>query len=179
MARIVDTAEVAKMVRAQLRNTFGKATKFSVRIDRYSMGSSVSISWTDGPLENVVLEACGQFTGGRFQGLTDCSYSANSWYCAKHGARTAETYGSDTRGDNDVHESRCCAAAELVHFGNTSLQASRQLSPELATELTAVVAAELGIEIAAYEPNRFIPEADDFLASLVFRASLERGRQAA
>jgi len=49
----MDTAEVAKIVRANLKEQF-PAYKFSVRTSRYSMGSSVSVTWTDGPTTPAV-----------------------------------------------------------------------------------------------------------------------------
>jgi hypothetical protein len=42
------TADVAKKIRTALKEKF-PATKFSVRSSNYSMGSSISVSWTDGP----------------------------------------------------------------------------------------------------------------------------------
>jgi hypothetical protein len=173
MSRTIDTREVAALVRKELKKNFGKAVKFSVRIDRYSMGSSVDISWTDGPTENRVREIVDPFRGGRFEGMSDCTYSADQWYCPEHGAVTAEEYGGDTFCDTGVRSSRCCAKAELVHFANTSLGVTRHLSPETLDMLTAAVALDLGIEIEKYEGNKFLPEADDYLATLVWRASIE------
>jgi hypothetical protein len=45
--------ETAKKIRAALKAAF-PAVKFSVRSESYSMGSSVNISWTDGPTEKQV-----------------------------------------------------------------------------------------------------------------------------
>jgi hypothetical protein len=173
MSRTIDTREVATLVRKELKKNFGKGVKFSVRIDRYSMGSSVDISWSDGPTESRVREIVAPFCGGRFEGMSDCTYSADQWYCPEHGAVTAEEYGGDKFCDTGVRSSRCCAKAELVHFANTSLGVIRHLSPETLDMLTAAVALDLGIEIEKYEGNKFLPEADDYLATLVWRASIE------
>ena len=45
----IDTKEVAKLVRRELQTHFPHH-KFSVRIERYSMGSSINVTWIDGPM---------------------------------------------------------------------------------------------------------------------------------
>jgi hypothetical protein len=47
------TADRAKKIRQSLKTTF-PGVKFSVRSSDYSMGSSINISWTDGPTETRV-----------------------------------------------------------------------------------------------------------------------------
>jgi hypothetical protein len=49
----VPVAETARRIRAALKEAFPHV-KFSVRSQSYSMGSSVSIGWTDGPIEKQV-----------------------------------------------------------------------------------------------------------------------------
>jgi hypothetical protein len=49
----LDTAVAAKMIRKALKAEF-PATKFSVSISRYSMGSSISIRYTNGPTTDTV-----------------------------------------------------------------------------------------------------------------------------
>ncbi len=171
-ARRVDVTETATLVRKLLKQTFGKAVKFSVRSDRYSGGSGVYVGWTDGPTVGEVDKVVAVFDGQRFESMSDCTYSADQWHCAEHGARTAELYGGDTFCPNGVGASRCCAKAELVHFANT-ISTSRELSPETLATLTAAVALDLGMTIETYEPNRFLPEADDFLGCLVAEAARE------
>lgn len=142
--RYIDVAEAAKMLRPVLRACF-PGVKFSVRIDRYSMGASIDVAWTDGPTVEDVNNAAYGFNGGRFEGMTDCSYSANSWYCKKHGARSAETYGCDLSDNNGPTNSRCCGDAELVHFSTTSLGTRRVLSEGFTSVLAAQVRKESGL----------------------------------
>src|SRR3954454_14776835 len=68
--RYVDTAEQAKLMRAVLRESF-PGVKFSVRTDRYSMGSSVRVSWTGGPTEKAVSTIANQLDGTYFDGGID------------------------------------------------------------------------------------------------------------
>ena len=168
-ARHIDTRDVAKLLRPVLRKAF-PGIKFSVRIDRYSMGSSVDIAWTDGPTERRVRELVGAFCGSRFEGMSDCTYSADSWYCAEHWARTAEEYGGDAWCDLGIRSSRCCAKAELVHFGNTSLGTSRNRSAEFDGWLADRISRRLNLP---YEPGVYVAAEDEFMSTLLYRESLE------
>jgi hypothetical protein len=142
--RYIDVAEAAKMLRPFLRKAF-PGVKFSVRSDRYSMGASISIVWTDGPTEQQVTEIAHGFNGGRFEGMTDCAYAADSWFCKTHGAMSAQTYGCDLAENNGPTNSRCCADVELVHFGTTSVSTGRRLSDEFTAELRATVCKASGL----------------------------------
>jgi hypothetical protein len=148
-ARYIDTAEVARMLRPQLKRVF-PGVKFSVRISRYSGGSSIDVRWTDGPTVEQVEGVTHGFQGGRFDGMIDLAYSANSWYCAKHGSRAAETYGHGMGDDGPVH-SRCCADAELVHFGSGYVHENRELSEGFRSVLAAQVRRQSGLADDATE----------------------------
>ena len=52
-----DSADKAKALRRVLKLRF-PATRFSVRTHRYSMGSSVRVSWDDGPTARIVETYC-------------------------------------------------------------------------------------------------------------------------
>jgi len=56
----MDTKEVAKLVRKELKTHF-PMQKFSVRIERYSMGSSINVTWIDGPMVKDVEAIAGHF----------------------------------------------------------------------------------------------------------------------
>ncbi|HEY2763900.1 MAG TPA: LPD29 domain-containing protein [Pseudonocardiaceae bacterium] len=180
-ARYIDTAEVAKLLRPFLKRGF-PAVKFSVRIERYAGGSSVNVFWTDGPTVDQVEAVANGFRGGRFEGMTDCAYSANSWYCPQHGARVAETYGCDVSSNNDVHTSRCCAKAELVHFMTGHVFANRTISPEFTAELRAEVIRQSGLPADADSRTR-LPEMSphwhgtyDTVQDGIYRLSREMAR---
>jgi hypothetical protein len=59
----IDTKEVAKLVRKELKTHFPRH-KFSVRIERYSMGS-INVTWIDGPLLKDVEAIAGKFHGSK------------------------------------------------------------------------------------------------------------------
>lgn len=154
--RYIDTAVGAKMLRKQLKISF-PGQKFSVRISRYSGGSSTHISWVDGPTEREVEAISNGFQGGRFDGMIDLAYNADSWWCETHGTGVAEIHGHSytdeqvgTGFGNGPVDSRCCAKAELVTFGSRFVFARRDLSPEFQAELQDAVAAEHG---RPYDPQ--------------------------
>jgi len=60
----MDTKDVAKLVRKKLKTHFSRH-KFSVKIERYSMGSSISVTWIDGPLIKDVEAIAGHFHGSK------------------------------------------------------------------------------------------------------------------
>lgn len=64
------TAETAKLIRPLLREKF-PGVKFSVRSSVYAGGSSIDVSWTDGPLEETVRPLLEQFAGATFDGMID------------------------------------------------------------------------------------------------------------
>lgn len=66
----VDTADTAKLVRIKLKQAFSWV-KFKVRIARYAGGSSVDVSWVDGPTEAMVQATCEEFRGDYFDGMID------------------------------------------------------------------------------------------------------------
>lgn len=74
MARHIDTAEVAKLIRKALSGAFSASfpdTRFSVKISRYSGGSSVRVRWTDGPTTAMVEAIAKRFQGSSFDGMVD------------------------------------------------------------------------------------------------------------
>jgi hypothetical protein len=64
------TAETAKIVRAALKRRFPEV-RFSVRSQVYSGGSSIHVSWADGPTEPQVREVTQPLTGADFDGMID------------------------------------------------------------------------------------------------------------
>jgi hypothetical protein len=68
--RTIPLTEVAKKIRYVLVSEFW-STKFSVKTKRYSGGSSIDISWTDGPTTKAVDDKVSRFSGATFDGMTD------------------------------------------------------------------------------------------------------------
>lgn len=69
----LDAKDAAKMIRRDLKATFPGA-KFSVRIDRFAGGSSIHVSYTDGPRKRDVEEIALKYGSNGFDGTDDSSY---------------------------------------------------------------------------------------------------------
>lgn len=61
----MDIKDIAKEIRALLKGAF-PATKFSVRCKRFSQGSAVDTSWTDGPTREQVDKLNSLYDDGYF-----------------------------------------------------------------------------------------------------------------
>lgn len=157
--RYIDTAEVAKLVRKHLKKAFPElpARFFSVRLSRYSGGSSISVNWTDGPTDAEVEKVTHAFGSARFEGMSDCQYSADQWYCDDHGCRTSHTYGGDAFCRTGIENSRCCAKAELVTMLSGYIHENRRLSPEFEARLEAQVRREAGMDETVRDMGETLP----------------------
>lgn len=70
----VSVTETASLIRAALKRAF-TGTKFTVRSKSYSGGASVTVSWTDGPVEPVVRQILDNFEGATFDPMQDLKSS--------------------------------------------------------------------------------------------------------
>ena len=69
----------AKNIRTELKRAF-PSVKFSVRSESYSGGNAVRISWADGPTSEQVEKITDKYSGGSFDGMTDCyNYRRSPW----------------------------------------------------------------------------------------------------
>lgn len=73
--RSLTTKEVAAYIRQDLKAAF-PGTKFSVRMSQYSMGSSVAVSWQDGPSVQQVEYITDPLDFYRFDGSQDLASTA-------------------------------------------------------------------------------------------------------
>jgi phospholipid N-methyltransferase len=77
-ARYIPTADVAKLIRADLKEFFPGVT-FSVRSRSYSMGSSIDVTWTDGPTAKEVEALVKKYAGSTFDGMQDLKTHHDSY----------------------------------------------------------------------------------------------------
>jgi hypothetical protein len=68
--RYMGVTETAKLIRQALKEAFPEI-KFCVRSSKYAGGSSIDVSWEDGPTEHQVEAIAKAFQGGYFDGMTD------------------------------------------------------------------------------------------------------------
>lgn len=146
-ARSIDLVETAKLVREALKSAFPDV-KFSVRTDRYSMGCSINVSWTDGPTEKQVEAITAPFASKGFDGMIDLAYYREAWLLPNGRARVAHVEGTEgSRGSVPEHfGSPMDPGAELVSFGADYVQCARDISPEFRARCVAKVTEALGEE---------------------------------
>lgn len=77
MAKRISVVETAKLVRAALKEAFPEV-KFSVKSSKYSMGASIDVYWTDGPVTAQVNPVVKGFGGATFDGMQDLKEHHNS-----------------------------------------------------------------------------------------------------
>lgn len=106
-------AETAKKIRKVLKEQF-PGVKFSVRSSSYSMGSSIDVRWTDGPMEEEVAPVVDRFSSASFDGYND----------------SEKLHGYEWEGKH--------------YSGAKYIFAQRTLSPELRARLTAIAEARYG-----------------------------------
>ena len=75
--RLTPAANAAKAIKAELKNIY-PSLKLSVKSSNFSMGDSVSISWTNGPTPEQVKNVVDKYQYGHFDGMTDMYESSNS-----------------------------------------------------------------------------------------------------
>ncbi len=68
--KYIDVTGTAKLIRKALKESF-PGVKLSVRSERYAGGSSINVSWTDGPTKPQVEHVAGAFEGSYFDGMID------------------------------------------------------------------------------------------------------------
>jgi hypothetical protein len=145
----LDTAQVAKLVRKVLKRTY-PAIKFSVRTSRYSGGSAVDVSYTDGPTREEVDGVLEVFGGATFDGMIDLKgYKGPIEVEGDLAADVVELLGREPEG--------------LVSMGADWVTARRELSDEaiakMATELEEFIGApvdpsDYGATIEGYSVYR-------------------------
>lgn len=69
----------ASNIRAELKKAF-PGVKFSVTSKSFAGGNSIDVRWTDGPIISAVDKIIDIYSGGTFDGMTDCyNYSSSAW----------------------------------------------------------------------------------------------------
>ena len=123
MPRYLTGPEVAKMVRARLKEEF-PGTKFSVRSSRHAGGKAVRVSYTGGPPQYQVNDVVKCYEGARFCGMTDYGFSVEHWYNATTN-RMCVAHQEETHSTHPVKTPCPGPEWELVSTGNCWVTADR------------------------------------------------------
>lgn len=70
MVNYLSVTDTAKLVREALKKAY-PSVKFSVRSSSYAGGTSIDVSWKDGPREKDVEKVAKAFEGATFDGMID------------------------------------------------------------------------------------------------------------
>ena len=115
----ISTADTAKLIRREVKHYFPNV-KFSVRSHLYSGGSSINVSWTDGPTSSEVDVIVKRFQGASFDGQIDLKSYHNSFVVLEGSTLPIE-----------------------VHYGADFVFTNRDLSPKFKSELGKIAQAIL------------------------------------
>lgn len=155
----IDTAELSKIIKKALTTAFPTA-KFSVRLERYSGGSSIRVNWTDGPAVASVEDLVGHLKGKGFDGMIDMEYSRYHWLHADGSISLAGTRGTEgSRGTVEEFWTPQPEGATLVYLGSGYLSISRESSPALlraaATAFTDIYGKGYSVEVSTRDFGRY------------------------
>lgn len=78
MVRQINIVETAKIIRQELKAAF-PGIKFSVRTERYSMGSHCVIRWSVGPTQAEVEAVADRFYGKDYDEMTGTTYHTREY----------------------------------------------------------------------------------------------------
>ncbi len=110
-------ADTAKLIRSALKEAF-PGIKFSVRSHTYSGGSSINVSWTDGPNNAQVEYIADSFSGSYFDGSID--YKGSVYHLTADGKQVS--MGTDfvfcNRNYTDATTQRAIDSIKRHYAGN-------------------------------------------------------------
>jgi Large polyvalent protein associated domain 29 len=129
--RYVSLTDTAKHIRGALKLAY-PTVKFSVRSKSYSGGSSIDVSWTDGPVSSDVEKVIKPFSGASFDGMTDLKTSHTSEY-----------------------------QGEKVRWGTDYVFTQRYLSADFLRRIACKVAAQYHVPILEIQAHDYYPYFSD------------------
>jgi hypothetical protein len=124
-SRSIHTKEAASLLRARLKHLY-PTIRFSVRFERYSMGSHINVSWIDGPTQRTIAAIANAYSSNRFDGSNDSTFYVKSWLLADGSAVSATEDADGYRSGNLTAAPD--ATAELVTFYGSAPHCSRTIS---------------------------------------------------
>ncbi len=123
-------ALTAAKIRQELKQVF-PSVAFSVRSSSYSMGNSIRVTWTDGPVDNLVDFVIDKYEYGTFDAMTDCSgirdidpalecpgakFVSSSRTVSDARIAELEQYAVETFGDSGLELLECNGVKNYRHF---------------------------------------------------------------
>lgn len=127
----IEPKDTGALVRSALQTAF-PGVKFGVRTQTYSGGSSVHVSWTDGPSQNQVESIAEAYSMGDFDGMIDLAHSCDLWLAPDgsvslaHDGGTVGSMGIHPELNGDAHHVR----AIIIKGGAKFVFCHREFSGE-------------------------------------------------
>lgn len=145
----IHLTDTAKLIRARLKGTF-PGVKFSVRSKSYSGGSSIDVSWIDGPLQSAVQEVIAPYAGAGFDGMIDMQYLKGAWLLPDGTAEYRSSQGTTgSRGSVPKYDTAAsCREAVPVSFCVDYVFAQRRISREYLERMMTAYARERADDLA-------------------------------
>ena len=141
--RFIRTAEVAKMIRMDLKDHF-PGVKFSVRSDHGSIG----VHYMDGVEKALVKSLVEKYEGAGFDGSIDMQYYKSHYLLPDGSICLASNSGSDRSGGYVPHkEYPKPPGAEKVNLGVKYVFVTQHYSTEAVTKAVEAAAPDLCVKI--------------------------------
>lgn len=128
MKRTLSTADVARLIRKDLKNAF-RFTKFYVRSRSFAGGSAIDVKWIDGPTRSSVNRLIGKYESTNFDGTIDMTYHIDHYRLPDGSVHVHKTTG--TTGSMGIREGFANPlpfGAEPVSLGTGYLSTDREYS---------------------------------------------------
>lgn len=90
----IETIDCAKLIRKALKRNFS-GIKFSVRSRKYAGGSSIDVSWVDGPTSDRVNAVVEHYSGASFDGMQDLKTHHDTVVSNEDGTAEVVNMGAD------------------------------------------------------------------------------------
>lgn len=137
--KYIETTAVARYIRSLLKESH-PGTKFSVKSHSYSGGSSIDISWTDGPSKKSVESVVSHLSGAGFDGSIDMQYSNYHYVLPDGSIHYLGTQGSaGSMGYIESSEGRLPEGAQRARLLADYVFCDRKVTPELRELMRAKV----------------------------------------
>jgi len=157
--KYIGTVDTAKLIRKHLKKAFPD-TKFSVRSSIYSGGSSISVSYTNGPKDSDVESICKSYEGSGFDGMIDLKFSKSHWMLPNGEVILAHTDGTqDSRGIySTITNEKPHPDAVRVSFGSDYVFVSREVTEDWTLKACKALAKDYGVDFKDEDLNNRCPD---------------------
>lgn len=165
MAKTLSAAAIqAKEIRAELKKAF-PGVKFSVRTSNYSMGSSISVKWTDFPTRKAVEAITDKYKTVRYDEATGDILSGGNHFvfCSNEWTEETRQEIEKNMGEFDRYDTSYYywfnRTAEEMESGEITEEAAETVEAVEAPEVAEIAAPEAVAVVVVEEAPKAVSEA--------------------